>query len=603
MKTREKAIVSLVIAICLVVSTFLCSLPTATATDNTAPRIMYKIVSNSPTQTISRGSNFEANFGFLDYNSPSPSADDIRITVTSPNGSISGLPREAFTPTETSDFDVGVNSDSSAHVYYLNIPESKMRYVGREAAVLRFKITYTNDNTTFSVQKTITECQPTSTTSNSDRSDLTLQTYSMDRTGIKEGEKFNLNLVVKNNGTLPNNHITAVLDGLNSDEITVNGQLDTKTINTMEAGATASLSFPMICNPKMTSKNYMVKVQLSSDESPAPVPFNVFVPVTGTKSATESGSDKPNASKPLIIIENYDYGGQPVLGGKEFNLKMNFKNTNTTTQIENLKMTVSSVAGTDDKSVAGAFTPAKSSNTFFIAKVAPGANFSEQIALIAKSDATPNSYGVTIAFNYEAVLEGTREAIDSTETISIPLTQPDRFEVNDAELPEPMYMGEPGQLSINYVNKGKSKIFNLSVKLDGNFTSSEMNSYIGNIESGAGDSFQASLNPSAEGTLKGTAVFSYEDATGATKSLTKEFTCEVATAQDSNDSMNSEPLPQPEGGGSSIPWFIWAIGGAVLIAAIVVFRIIHKKRKAKKLRLLEESDDYEDQPTSGGSQK
>ena len=286
------------------------------------------------------------------------------------------------------------------------------------------------------------------------------------------------------------------------------------------------------------------------------------------------------------------------MGGKEFNLAMRFKNTSAATQIENLKITISSVAGTDDKSVAGAFTPAKSSNTFFIPKVGPNSGFSEQIALIPKADATPNSYGVTVAFSYEAVLNNKRETIEATETISIPLTQSDRFEANEAELQGPIAMGDSGQLNINYVNKGKSKIFNLSVKLEGNFTTGESNTYIGNVDSGVGDTFQATLNPTAEGTMNGKATFSYEDANGEIKNLVKEFSCEVIAAAAQGEGMSSEPAVPANAGASSPPLWIILAGAGGVVVVIIVFVIIHKKRKAKKLKLLEESDDYDDTPAN-----
>lgn len=594
MKQRIRTGISLLLVLATVTAMGFYNL---TAAAGTAPRVTYKIVSNSPNPTIARGSSFEADFAFYDDRPAVPS--DIKITVTSPDGSITGLPKDALSPTGLSASNSSSLSDMAS--YYLNIPEANMRYVGRGPAVLKFKIVYKNTDVSY-VQKTIIECQPTPVTSSTGKSDLVLQSYSLDRNGVKEGEKFTLNLVLKNNSDITNNHVTAVLDGLNPDEITVDGQLDTKTLPSLAGGATAAISIPMICNPKMSSKNYMLKAQLSSDEAPTPVAFNVFVPVTGTKGSTESGSssEKPNASKPLIIIESYDYGGKPVVGGKEFNLSMRFKNTNTSTQIENLKITVSSVAGTDDKSIAGAFTPAKSSNTFFIAKAGAGSTFSEQIALIPKADATPNSYGVSIAFKYEAVLDGKREAVEATETISIPLTQPDRFEVNNPELQNPMYLGEPGQVNMNYVNKGKSKIFNVSVKLEGNFTSAESNSYIGNIDSGVGDTFQATLNPTAEGTLTGKATFSYEDANGNTKTIVKDFSCDVVPMDNpTGGGVISEPGTVPEKKSSVPPWMIWSLLGAAVLVAVVTILLL-KKRKAKKLRMLEENDDYDDPNTNEG---
>jgi hypothetical protein len=594
MNKRIKAGISLVIAVFLTCAVVLRADLIAQAED-TDLRVAYKIISNNAAPTISRGSNFEADFYFYgnDYN-------EIKsIYVTSPNNSITGLSKESYSDTELSsgyDSDIDPAQFESGNFAKLNIPEINLRYVGKGPAILKFKVVF-DDNSTISLQKTITECQVTSTSSGSDKSDLSLQSYSLDRTGIKEGGRFNLNLVLKNNSDIPNNHVTAVLDGLNSDEITVDGQMDTKTVGVVEAGETSDISFPMICYPKMVSKNYMLKIQLSSDESTVPASFNVFVPVTGTKAdKDDTTSSSAGSSKPQIIIESYDYGGEAVTGGKDFVLTMNIKNTGTTV-IENVKMTVSSSADTSsDTDTGGAFTPAKSSNTFFIAKLAGGAVIKEQIALLPKSDASPKSYGIGIAFKYEAVLDNKRESLDANETIAIPLTQPDRFEANDAELPGPMFLGQSGQLSINYVNKGKSKIFNLSVKLSGNFTTAETDSYIGNIESGVGDTFQATLDPSAEGTLTGTAIFSYEDANGATKTVTKDFSCEV-TAQDPGGEVSSQPTEPTKAGNSPSLWML-SVGAAAVLAVIAALIVIRKKRKSKKLRLLEQSDDYDDFPVN-----
>jgi hypothetical protein len=587
MNRKIRTVISVLAAACLTCAAVLHT-DLAVHAENKDIRVTYKIASNSTTPTISRGSSFEADFYF--YGADAKSIDSI--TVTSPNGSISGLPKDAYKSflDYNSDNDPAILQNESK-VIKLNIPESNMRYIGKSSAILKFKIETGSD--TVYLQKTITECQVTSSSSGTGRSDLALQSYNLSRSGVKEGERFTLNLTVKNSGDILNNHVTAVLDGLNSDEITVDGQMDTKTVDSIDAGGTAVISFPMICNPKMVSKNYIVKVHISSDEATASADYNVFVPVTGTKSDKDTASSAIGSSKPQIIIESYDYGGTAVTGGKEFVLTMNIKNTGAAA-IENVKMTVSSAesfsSGSDD--TGGAFTPAKSSNTFFIPKLAGGAVIKEQIALLPKSDAAPKSYGVGIAFKYEAVLDDKRESLEANETIAIPLTQPDRFEANDPELPGPMFLGQPGQLSINYVNKGKSKIFNLSVKLSGNFTSTESNSYIGNLDSGTGDTFQATLTPEGEGTLKGTAVFSYEDASGKTKNITKEFSCEV-TADQGPGEVSSEPSEQPKAQNTPPLWAILT-GVGVLILLTVGFLVFRKKRKAKKLRMLEESDDYDD---------
>ena len=546
-------------------------------------------------QSIMKGSPFSATFDFSHTLYNKNSYKKITISVSSPNGAIS-LKKKTF----SSDNDeIDTSTGDSSISYRLTIPELYMKRIGDGAGTLKFSISYYDGNDirqgTFTTQKTVFDPTGTSSTTE-DQGKLVVQSYRLDHTPVKEGEKFTLTFTLKNTGSVVCDNIMAVLDTSTAEGVSINGVTDTQYINSLDTGATATISYPMTCLSKMATNNYAASLILSADELSKSITSKVFIPVTGTK--TDKDDTSTTASKPLIIIENYDYGGKAVMGGKEFNLAMRFKNTSAATQIENLKITISSVAGTDDKSVAGAFTPAKSSNTFFIPKVGPNSGFSEQIALIPKADATPNSYGVTVAFSYEAVLNNKRETIEATETISIPLTQSDRFEANEAELQGPIAMGDSGQLNINYVNKGKSKIFNLSVKLEGNFTTGESNTYIGNVDSGVGDTFQATLNPTAEGTMNGKATFSYEDANGEIKNLVKEFSCEVIAAAAQGEGMSSEPAVPANAGASSPPLWIILAGAGGVVVVIIVFVIIHKKRKAKKLKLLEESDDYDDTPAN-----
>lgn len=592
MKLKKRRLLSLFLTL-LMVAAFCMGYPPAKAADDADPTVY------SERQTVMKGSPFEATFYFSHdaYN-----GCDMVIDVSSPNGSIA-LGKKSFSSErgeiDTNGDEIETSSGStndggfSKYDYKLTIPEKYMKRVGDGAGTLRFTIRYkdTNKPKTYVVQKTIFD--PTGANSTEQNGRLQLQSYRMDHSPVKEGEKFNLIFTVKNNGSTACNNVMSVLDPSSAEGISIQGVSDTQYIDSVAPGQSATITYPMTCLPKMVTGNYTVSLILSADELSKSLTSKIFIPVVGTKADKDAVSNN-NESKPLIIIESYDYGGKPVMGGKEFNLAMHLKNTSPSVQIENLKITVSSVAGTDDKSVAGAFTPAKSSNTFFIPKVAPGSSFAEQIALIPKADATPNSYGVTVAFTYEAVLDGKREAIEANEIISIPLTQSDRFEANEAELQGPISMGDGGQLNINYVNKGKSKIFNLSVKLEGNFTTESANTYIGNVESGSGDTFQATLNPKEEGTLSGKATFSYEDANGNVKNLVKAFSCQVIAQQDNGEGIGSEPGPSPNASKMPPLWMILLGAGGVIVVAIVVFVLIHKKRKAKKQKLLEENDDYDE---------
>ena len=83
-------------------------------------------------------------------------------------------------------------------------------------------------------------------------------------------------------------------------------------------------------------------------------------------------------------------------------------------------------------------------------------------------DAAPKSYGVTIDYTYEAVVDGIRKAdLKGTETISIPLTQPDRFEINQVDLLVRSIWAIKVSSALAMSLGGKSKIFNLAENLEG----------------------------------------------------------------------------------------------------------------------------------------
>lgn len=411
-----------------------------------------------------------------------------------------------------------------------------------------------------------------------------IDSYKLDRSTIYSGSTFRMDLVLKNTGSQTYHNINATLDGLATESFTVVGSLDRKSVASLAPGATATISFNMQAASKMETGNYAVGVNLTSDEVTEAVATKVFVSVVGTGDSS--------GGKPIIIIENYSFGGTSITGGKTFPLSLRFRNANTSTAIQNLKITITSTA---DEDTGGVFTPANSSNTFFISKLGAGASIDKSIDLYPKADAKPKSYGIDVKFEYESSADTKHEQITATETISIPLTQPDRFEVTNAEVQGPIQMGTDGQLSISYVNKGKSTVYNLSVLLEGNFTAPETNIYIGNVESGSSDSYDTTLTPTEEGTLQGKATITYEDPNGETREIIKEFSCEVQPAmpvdQGGMGPDASEPMPEQSSG---MPIWGWVLILAVVAGGAAAVVLVRRKRAAKRQALLEQEDDYDD---------
>lgn len=427
---------------------------------------------------------------------------------------------------------------------------------------------------------------------------LAVTSYKIDKSTVPAGESFKLSVTVQNNTAKAVQGLQVKLDGLATEGITVNGGLDTQTVQNLGKGASTTLTYNMATSKKLETGNQILTVNLKNGEEE--VSSKVFVPVKGTK--TSSGDEEGvGMSKPQIIMQSYSFGESSVVGGQTFPLTLNVKNTSSVSAIENVKMTIESAP---DETTGGVFTPANSSNTFFIARVPAGGVFSESIDMLVKADAAPKSYGLQVKFSYEAVLDGKRETLEATETITVPVTQPDRFEVNEVEMYSPIYLGDSPSISVQYVNQGKSTIFNLSVEATGeNFTTGESKSYIGNVESGASDSFDLSINPVDVGPLSGTLKFTYEDANGDTKEIIREFSAEVMQMDmPAIDDPGMEPMPEePKGGLPMWAWILIGVGGAVVIAVVVIVVVV--KVKAHKKRLLEENDEFDDIPEDDEDQQ
>lgn len=430
--------------------------------------------------------------------------------------------------------------------------------------------------------------------------ELLITDYALDRKIVKAGETFPLTVYVRNTGSTPVENVRMQLNGLSTSGITVNGGMDVQHMGAIASNGSSKVIWSLMADENMVTGNQMMEVSLVCGDRSESV--NIFIPVEGRPAGSEDG-DGPTSSKPRVVIDSYTFRDivdgviteevpSSVQGGKTFRLTLTLKNTSSFADIENLKMTVSSAA---DDATGGVFTPANSSNTFFIANVGAGQTFTETIDLLVKADAPPKSYGLEVAVSYEAVLDDQRVTIDDRETITIPVTQPDRFEVEDVNVWGPVMYGETIYPSISFVNKGKSSIYNLSIRIEGeNFTTGEPTSYIGNVESGSGDYYEANLNPEMPGMVEGVFILSYEDAAGNLKEIERPFSVEVQEMIWEEPTIDDPAfMEEPVEAGMPVwGWILIGVGGAAVIVVTIV--IIRRAKKRKAAKALEDEDDLDD---------
>lgn len=443
----------------------------------------------------------------------------------------------------------------------------------------------------------IITCKPKSESQEMGKFDLVMTDYKIDKSVVEEKTRFNLTVTLENTSKNKIENARLSVMGLDGTKFAINSGLTYKDFD-IGAGKTKSFTFEVVGCAGISSIREVIPILIeygtvSSEAS-------VTVTCKPDESKTEEGKDDVFA--PNIIIESYDFGSEFVTAGQTFNLKAIVKNTASNAVIENLKITVNGASSSTDGSIA--YSPANSSNSFFFEKLGAKSTAELSLDLLAKVDAVPNSYPIEISFNYEYSAGGKRyQAQPVVETITIPLQQEDRLTINQPEYPNyTVNVGDMCNISTSLVNKGKSGVYNVSASVEGEgFDVSQGVYYIGNINSGSEEYYDAQITPTTEGEIKGEIVITYEDANGTEKEQRKPFS--FTAAQFNYDTMYPDggmeigggdmgvdsgmAIPEEEGKFPLIPVIIIA---AVVIAAVIVTIIIVKKRKRKK----ELEDDDED---------
>lgn len=291
-------------------------------------------------------------------------------------------------------------------------------------------------------------------------------------------------------------------------------------------------------------------------------------------------------SKPKLIVDNYNYGGEYVYAGSDYTLDLFIKNTSNSTGTRNIKVTLTS----EDN----VFTPIDASSSFFISNIGPGEVYHETISLKTKIDASVKIYALSVKMEYEDsegnAYDQNNNPYEETESLSIAVAQPVRLETSDLVLPFEIYAGQPFYLEQEFYNMGKSTMYNMMVKLDGVQTS-EGSYFVGNFEAGRSDYFSAQIFAGEPGEFSGTLIYTFEDALGNISTTEEPFNYFVMEAPNFSEEYPEFPMePEMPVEEPSEGFGKYLIGGGILLAVVAffVFRSRRKKRLAKELEALDE---------------
>lgn len=405
-------------------------------------------------------------------------------------------------------------------------------------------------------------------------------------TSIAAGETKTITVYIQNAGT------TAMRDPIltlkSSGSLLIMGSQD-YMLDDIRAGRDTAVTVTVKAPDKIESQMQTIDASLSFyyDNGTQLTGGSASGSVNVLSTVTKDTKDEETIASPtpIVILSKYNYGGSSVAAGSSTNLSFSFTNTSKTIKIENVMVTVT---GGQDLMLNG------STNTFYFESVAASGSKTVTVPMKAAQLISASAQDVKIDVTYEYVDQNARKSGNATLSLSVPLYQPDRFELSEPKTSYTGYVGEETSLTIDYVNKGKSAINNVEATISGDIDSPTPYQRVGTIDGGKNGTIAFAVTPQLEGENQVKIVITYEDSNGNTKERVFEATVEAMAYEPTDPGMDDPGMIDPEPA-STFPWKYVIIALVVIaIIALIVLRARKKKAKQKAEQALWDKWDEEE---------
>ena len=405
-------------------------------------------------------------------------------------------------------------------------------------------------------------------------------------TSIAAGETKTITVYIQNAGT------TAMRDPIltlkSSGSLLIMGSQD-YMLDDIRAGRDTAVTVTVKAPDKIESQMQTIDASLSFyyDNGTQLTGGSASGSVNVLSTVTKDTKDEETIASPtpIVILSKYNYGGSSVAAGSSTNLSFSFTNTSKTIKIENVMVTVT---GGQDLMLNG------STNTFYFESVAASGRKTVTVPMKAAQLISASAQDVKIDVTYEYVDQNARKSGNATLSLSVPLYQPDRFEMSEPTSSYTGYVGEETSLTIDYVNKGKSAINNVEATISGDIDTPTAYQRVGTIDGGKNGTIAFAVTPQLEGENQVKIVITYEDSNGNTKERVFEATVEAMAYEPADPGMDDPGMIDPEPA-STFPWkYVIIAVVAALIVLLIVLRIRKKKAKQKAEQALWDKWDEEE---------
>ncbi|MCF2557520.1 hypothetical protein JQM64_08330, partial [Fournierella massiliensis] len=393
---------------------------------------------------------------------------------------------------------------------------------------------------------------------------------------VKKGDTFTLVLRVVDNALAAYDNVDAsnVAAKINSAAFTFTGLAEVSQFESGQSEGKPFCSYVLIFRDVIfNGGGNSVQVDISYKDTTRPV---------SSLTQVLAACDDAAARTPGLIVRDVNYGGTSITAGQSASLTLSVFATTGNEDLSDVMVSLSLPEGV---------TLSSGSQTTYLGSMKSGGLQTATFNLLPSATFTGGVANITV--NLSGVGKDSGTSVSGSSTVSIPVLQPERFEITNVESPDAMMLGEEGYISVTFVNKGKTSIDNLSAEISGdNLANPGQSQFVGNIAAGTENSVDFDVAALEAGTITGIITLSYEDSTGAAKTLTTNYSITVNEMPAVEDPGMMDPgmmEPETEGGLPVGVIVVIVIVAAGVIALVV--RIVLKKRKAKALAALGEDDE------------
>ena len=392
---------------------------------------------------------------------------------------------------------------------------------------------------------------------------------------ISPDQEFPVTLSIENAGNTEMENVVASVS--TSDSLILQNSNSTFVIKKIAPGKAEKLPLKLKAGKDLSASTQSINLELkfsydAGDEMAQGTASERINITTNNEETAESGS------VPNVVVSDFQFGGNTVAAGERFPLNFTLFNTGKRA-VENMIVTVD---GGDSFTVDGG------TNTYYYEKIAASGKQQQSIPMQALSTARSGAQSITVSCKYEYMDGAKRSSANAEVRLSVPVMQPDRFQVSAPVLPDTIRAGEEVTLSLAYVNKGKEEVRNVETAIEGDVDTTAPSQYLGNFDSGKSGNIGFIFTPRAAGHTDLTLKVTYEDANQTLRTLTFPVSMDVQEELDL-DLDGDELMAEEPSQGPGI--WIWLAGGAaVLLIGAGVYRL-RAGKKAQETGIGSSPDD------------